>query len=229
MFPPDLAFEVPPYRLSGRVYGALLNQRAALEALGEAVHHPPYRAPPKAPVLYVKPLNTLAVDGAAVAVPAEAAELEVGATLGIVLGRTACRVTAVEALDRVAGYVIVADLCIPHTSFYRPSVRLRARDGFCPIGPRVVPREAVPDPDALAVQVSLDGVVRQSTTTAGMIRPVAQLVADVSAFMTLAPGDVLLLGVAAGAPRACAGQRAAIAIDGLGTLRFALVAEGESP
>ena len=55
MSPLDLAFDVPPYRLSGRVYGALLNHRAALDALGAAAQPPPYQAPPKAPVLYVKP------------------------------------------------------------------------------------------------------------------------------------------------------------------------------
>ena len=225
MSPLDLAFDVPPYRLSGGVYAALLNHRAALDALGAAAQRPPYQAPPKAPVLYVKPRNTLAGDGVAVAVPAEAGELEVGATLGIVVGRTACRVAAADAPAHVAGYVVAADLCIPHASFYRPSVRLRARDGFCPIGPRVVASEAVADPDALAVRVAIDGAPRQSTSTAGMVRPVARLLADVSEFMTLSPGDVLLLGVAAGAPRARAGQRVEVGIEGLGALRFTLVAE----
>jgi 5-oxopent-3-ene-1,2,5-tricarboxylate decarboxylase / 2-hydroxyhepta-2,4-diene-1,7-dioate isomerase len=225
---PDPAFDAAPYRLSGRVYGALLNHRGALEALGDAVQRGPYKAPPRAPVLYIKPRNTLASSGDAVVVPVDSGELEIGATLGIVIGRTASNVGAEDALEHVAGYVIVNDVSLPHASFYRPQVRCKARDGFCPIGPRVVARGAIADPDALGVRVQVDGELRQATSTGGMIRPVARLIADVTEFMTLAPGDVLLLGVAADAPRARAGQHIAIEIDGLGRLENHLVAEGSA-
>ena len=73
-----MPFGVPPYRLSGTVYGALLNHRSALEALGEAAHRPPYNAPPNAPVLYIKPRNTLALSGDVVRIPAGTSDLEVG-------------------------------------------------------------------------------------------------------------------------------------------------------
>jgi 5-oxopent-3-ene-1,2,5-tricarboxylate decarboxylase/2-hydroxyhepta-2,4-diene-1,7-dioate isomerase len=223
--PPTPSFDVAPWRLSGRVYGALLNHRAALQALGDAVYAMPYLAPPQAPVLYIKPRNTLAASGDAVVVPADCAEVEIGATLGIVIGRSACRVDIADAPAHIAGYVIVNDVSVPHASFYRPSIRCKARDGFCPIGPRVVACSEVGDPDALTVRVFVDGEMRLATSTAGMIRPVAKLVADVSEFMTLSPGDVLLLGVAAGAPRARAGQSVAIEIDGLGRLETHLVQE----
>ena len=71
--PCSLDLDFAPWRLSGVVYGTLLNDPAALAALGEAVNAPPYKAPPRAPVLYLKPRNTLAADGAAVAVPARRA------------------------------------------------------------------------------------------------------------------------------------------------------------
>ena len=58
-----VTMDVPPFRLSGTVYGALLNHRTALEALGSAVNEPPYKEAPRAPVLYIKPRNTLAADG----------------------------------------------------------------------------------------------------------------------------------------------------------------------
>ena len=127
----------------GTVYGTLLNHRDALAALGAAVHAPPYNAPPTAPVLYIKPRNTWVGAGEAVVVPAGVDELEIGATLGLVIGRTACRVREAEALSFVAGYVIVNDVSIPHASFYRPSLRFKARGTFCPIGP-FVPRHATP-------------------------------------------------------------------------------------
>lgn len=227
--PCGLAFDVPPYRLSGVVYGALLNHLPAIAALGEAAHQPPYKAPAAAPVLYVKPRNTLAGNGDAIEVPHDAPELEIGACLGIVIGRAACRVAEGEALDHVAGYTIVGDVSVPHAVFYRPSIRFKARDGFCPMGPRVVPRSEVPNPDALAVRVEVDGALAQATTTGERRRPVARLLAEVSAFMTLSPGDVLLLGASAGAPRVRAGQRTRISIAGLGDLHNHFIAEGGTP
>jgi 5-oxopent-3-ene-1,2,5-tricarboxylate decarboxylase / 2-hydroxyhepta-2,4-diene-1,7-dioate isomerase len=212
-------------RLTGIVYGTLLNDPAALAALGDSVNHAPYKAPPRAPVLYLKPRNTLAASGAAVAVPAEPGELEIGASLGLVLGRTACRVDEARALEHLAGYVIVADLSVPHASFYRPSIRFKARDGSCVIGPHIVSRAAVADPDALAVHVSLDGRIVHTASTAGMLRGAARLLADVTEFMTLRRGDILLLGVAFGAPRARAGQSFAIDIEGLGRLDGRLIGQ----
>ena len=84
------------------------------------------------------------------------------------------------------------------------------------------------DADALALQVSVDGVTVQSAGTGGMQRGAARLIADVTEFMTLRAGDILLLGVPAGAPRARAGQRFAIEIAGLGRLEGRLVEEEAS-
>lgn len=221
-------FDVAPYRLSGTVYGALLNDPQTLAALGEAVHLPPYKAPPVHPVLALKPRHTLAGDGAAVAVPTGVDALEMGATLAIVIGRTACHVPLQSALDVVAGYTIANDISVPMAGaagHYRPAVRLRARDGFCPIGPTVTPADQVPQPDALRVRVWVDGALVHQASTAGRTRNVAQLITDVSEFMTLQPGDLLLLGATHGAPLARAGQSVAIDIDGLGRLSHHLVAE----
>ena len=223
---PTLEFDTAPYKLSGVVYGCLLNHAPALAALGNAVNLPPYKAPPRAPVLYIKPRNTLAADGDAVVVPADAAALQLGAALGLVIGRTACRINEADALDHVAGAVIVNDLSVPHASFYRPSVRFKARDGFCPLGPKVVALADLPNSvDALTVRVYVDGALVQQTHTGDRIRSAARLLADVSEFMTLSPGDILMLGVSADAPLARAGQQVAIEIDGLGRLHNMLVAE----
>ena len=220
---PAVEFDVPPFRLSGVVLGCLLNHAPALAAMGPSVDAPPYKAAPRAPVLYVKPRNTLVGDGATVELPRDVPTIEVGAALGLVIGRTACRVSLADALGHVCGMTLVADLQLPHTSFYRPSVRLKARDGFCPLGPRVVPLR---EPDAQTLRVFVDGQCVHTTTTAQRVRDAAGLVADVSEFMTLSPGDVLMLGVAAGAPCVRVGQHVAIEADGIGRLQFR-VAEGE--
>jgi 5-oxopent-3-ene-1,2,5-tricarboxylate decarboxylase/2-hydroxyhepta-2,4-diene-1,7-dioate isomerase len=208
----------------GTVYGTLLNHREALSALGDQVNVAPYKAPPKAPILYIKPRNTWAQSGDAVVVPSDAPELQMGATLGLVIGRVASKVSVAEALSHVAGYVVLNDISVPHDSFYRPSMRFKCRDGFCPMG-SFTPREAVGNPDALAMTVAIDGVVMQKTDTGGRIRSVAQLLADVTEFMTLHPGDILSIGVSAHSPLAHAGQRVTITVDGVGQLENTLVSE----
>lgn len=212
---------LPPVR--GSVYGTLLNHAGTLAALGDQVHAAPYKAPPQAPVLYIKPRNTLAGHRQPVAVPADVAAFEIGATLGVVIGRTCCAVRAADAVSYVAGYTVVNDLTVPHSSFYRPSLRFKVRDGSCPLGPAIVAARHVVDPDALAVTVRVDGVVVQRTSTGDRVRNVATLIAAVSDFMTLHPGDVLTIGVAAGAAQARAGQRVDVAIEGVGVLETPLV------
>lgn len=213
-------FRPPPI---GTVYGTLLNHRAALAALSDAVHQPPYKAPPKAPILYIKPRNTFSAHRRAIVVPAGVDELEIGATVGVVIGRTACRVSADEAMDCVAGYTIANDVSVPHPDYYRPSIRYKCRDAFLPIGPWVLAARHVPRPDALVIRVAIDGEPRLHATLSDLVRPIATLLADVTEFMTLAPGDVLLVGVPAGAPRARAGQHVAITVEGVGTLENTVV------
>jgi 5-oxopent-3-ene-1,2,5-tricarboxylate decarboxylase/2-hydroxyhepta-2,4-diene-1,7-dioate isomerase len=128
-------------------------------------------------------------------------------------------------MDFVAGYLIVNDVSVPHTVYYRPSIRFKARDGFCPMGPTVVARDAAPNPDNLRIDVFVDGGLQQSANTSELVRPVARLLADITDFMTLSPGDVLAVGAAAPAPRVRAGQKVAIEIDGVGRLETSFVEE----
>ena len=221
----------PP--VTGAVYGTLLNDRAALDALGDAMHAAPYKAPPKAPVLYLKPRNTLAGHRARVEIPKDAMGVEVGASLGMVIGRTATRVGIDHAFDYVAGYTIVADISVPHASVYRPSVRFRARDKFCVIGPTVVARHHVADPDNLTITVKIAGKPTFVASTASSVRNVAKLLADVTEFMTLGAGDVLTLGVPHGSPVAHAGDEATLSIGSWAPLCVSFIGEyardGEQP
>src|SRR6266851_1271240 len=168
-------------------------------------------------------VRRLAPPGSVVRIPAGTPELEVGACLGLVIGRTACKAPESRALDYVAGYLIVADVSVPHSSYYRPSIRFKARDGYCPLEPAVTARAAVANPDALTLRTYLDGALVQTASTADLIRPAGRLLADVTEFMTLAPGDVLALGAAGPAPRVGSGGTVTIAIDGLGSLRISFM------
>jgi 5-oxopent-3-ene-1,2,5-tricarboxylate decarboxylase/2-hydroxyhepta-2,4-diene-1,7-dioate isomerase len=82
----------------------------------------------------------------------------------------------------------------------------------------------VGDPDKVTIRTYVDGALVQTTNTRELIRPAAALLADVTDFMTLAPGDILALGAAAPAPRARAAQMVAIEIDGIGRIENLLIA-----
>lgn len=207
------------------VVGALLNFRGAWAAMEPAMQREPHHKPPVHPVLYIKPANTWCGAGDPIVLPPDVEEIEVGATLGLVMGCTAARVRVEDALDYVAGYVIVNDVTVPHTSVLRPPLKQKCRDGFCPMS-TPVPAMEVSDPDALAIRVYVNGELQLANSTANLVRNVRKLISDVSEFMSLARGDVLLVGVPENAPRARAGDRIAVEIDGLGRLENILRAEG---
>ena len=206
------------------VYGALLNDRATVERLTPQFDSAPYKAAPKAPVLYIKPRNTFAADGAAVAIPAEPGEVRVDATIGLVIGRAATRVSVDQAMEHVAGFVVVSDLTLPHENYYRPAVVQRNRDGFCPMS-RLFRDQAGFDLDNATLSVSINGERAYERSFATLVRPAAQLIADVTKFMTLAVGDVLLLGPGEGSPVARAGDRIKITVPGLGELSHGVAEE----
>jgi len=215
--------EVAPFRLSGTVYATLLNHRRSLEALGDAVEAAPYKGAPKSVVLAVKPRQALVAPGD-VEIDAGAEALEVGAALGVVIGTTACAVAQADAIGHVAGFLVACDCTLPRAGHFRPQIRAMARDASCVFGADVTPRARVGDPDALAIRIFVDGALAQSSSTAEHVRSAARLIADVSDFMTLMPGDVLLTGSAPDGPRARAGAQIAIEIDGVGRLETRVVA-----
>jgi 5-oxopent-3-ene-1,2,5-tricarboxylate decarboxylase/2-hydroxyhepta-2,4-diene-1,7-dioate isomerase len=219
-------FGVAPWRFSGNVYGALLNHRDSLVALGDAVAEAPYRGAPAGVVLQLKPRHSLvAGPGAVVRVGDGASELEVRATVGLVIGRTACAVAEGDALAHVAGYVLVADCVVPHAGHFRPQIRAMARDASCVIAVAVAPRRDGDRVDAISLRVLVDGAFVHASSTADHVRSAARLVAEVSDFMTLVPGDVLLTGSAPGAPRIRAGARVTVEGEGLGRLELAVAGD----
>ena len=221
-----------PFRLAdglslGTVYGALLNDRATVERLSPQFDSAPYKAPPKAPILYIKPRNTFATEGAAVAIPAQPGEVRIDATIGLVIAKPAKGVSVDDALSHVAGFVVVSDVTLPHENYYRPAILQRDRDGFCPIS-ALFKDEAGFDLDNATLSVSINGERAYERSFATLVRPAAQLIADVTEFMTLAAGDVLLLGPGEGSPVARPGDKVKITVPGLGELNHSVVEEKQA-
>ncbi|MFQ3544689.1 fumarylacetoacetate hydrolase family protein [Halobacillus rhizosphaerae] len=204
--------------LSGMVYGTLLNYQGTLDQMGDTLHHPPYQSPPKAPILYIKPRNTFIGHQAAIPLPDDVEELETGACLGVVIGREAKWVEEERALDYVLGYTVVNDISVPHSSVFRPAVKDKSRDGFCPAGPWIMEKGAVTNPDDLTIQVFVNGEKKQENNTSNLVRSVSRLLAEVSGFMTLDQGDTLLVGIPENPPHVKAGDHIRIHIEQVGTL-----------
>jgi 5-oxopent-3-ene-1,2,5-tricarboxylate decarboxylase/2-hydroxyhepta-2,4-diene-1,7-dioate isomerase len=206
-------------RRCATVYGVLLNDQASWQRMEAAFQAPPYHAAPRAPVLYLKPGNTHAADGATVHIPADPGQVLVNASIGLVLSRAATRLRADDALACVGAHLIASDLALPHASVYRPALRQRCRDGFLPMGLPVRADTRFDYARAEAVTF-LNGVEVERRGFAQLRRPPAQLLADVTEFMTLDRGDVLLLGANDTAVLARPGDAVRIEIAGLGQLAY---------
>lgn len=209
---------------TGTVYAVLLNHRDALDALGDAAYAKPYDRPPVAPVLYIRPANTWSSHGDVVTLPVDVDAVDVEATIGIVFDRAASRVAKDDVLDHVRGYVVVADLTVPHASVYRPAIRQRDRDGFCVFAATVA--EASLDP--FEVEVLLDDACTSRASTRDLVRDIPTLVEEISAFMRFDAGDVLLIGALGKPVRVTAGQAVRVDAGSLGGVAFTIGAVQEA-
>lgn len=221
--------------IHGTVYGVLLNAQAEWQSASALMNEPPYKAPPAAPVLYIKTANTWSAHDTAIPVPADVPDVEIGATLGVVMGLPNTH----GEPSHVRGFVLLNDVSVPHSvqaqGFYRPPVKYKNLDGFLGVGPTLLPAADLTQPNALTLEVRVNGVLRQTLDLRQMRRPLNQLLTDVNDFMTLQAGDVLMLGLdictqgpeAGHRPHARVGDVIEIQAPGhagLGVMRHTLVA-----
>lgn len=175
-------------------------------------------------MLFIKTPNTRNSDGQAVLAPT-GERLQPGPALGVVLAKDASRVSAEQAFEYVEGFVIVNEFSLPEDSYYRPAVKAKCRDGFCSLSHEVVALSEVTDPHNLTLTLLVNGEVRQENTTANFVRSIPQLIAELSEFMTLHAGDVLITGTPEGRVDVQPGDQVVVEISGLGRLTNTIVAE----
>ncbi len=218
----DLSWNPP---VTGTVYGVLLNYRGKWAEWEDQFNQRPYERPPQEPILYIKPLNTLSSCNEPIPLPSGQETLQVGASLAVVIGKDATRVKAGAVDDYIAGYTIANDVSIPHDNIHRPPILQKARDGFCPVGPWIVSREDVINPGNIDIRLFVNGQLKQKNHTRNLIRSIPQLIEEVTAFMTLQKGDLLLVGEPENAPLVKDGDHIRIEMSEIGVLENTVVAE----
>jgi len=156
--------------------------------------------PPAEPVLFMKATSAICGPNDDIIIPLGSEKTDWEVELGVVIGKTARHVAAENALDHVAGYVVINDLSERAFQLEQGGqwVKGKSCDTFGPIGPWLVTTDEVPDPQALSLWLEVNGVRHQNGHTQNMVFDVAFIVSYISRFMTLCPGDIISTGTPAG-------------------------------
>ncbi len=215
-----------PVGLVPKFLGIGLNYRDHAEETGQPI--------PETPIVFAKASSCVSGPNDDVAAPEGWTRMDYEVELAAVIGTRAKNVPEADALDYVAGYAICND--VSERGFQKGGpgewFKAKSHDNFGPLGPWLVTTDEIPDPQKLDLALDLNGARMQTGSTATMIFSVAQLVAYISKFMTLMPGDVITTGTPPGVgmardPRVFLkpGDALRASISGLGEQRWNVVAE----
>ena len=192
------------------------------------------KEPPPEPILFMKATTAVVGPNDDVEIPRTSAKTDWEVELGVVIGKRAKYVSEADALSHVAGYCVVNDVSERAFQSERGGqwTKGKSHDTFGPIGPWLVTRDEVADPQNLSLWLDVDGQRRQTGNTSTMIFGVAHLVSYISQFMTLMPGDVIATGTPPGVGMGIkptpvflqAGQVMTLGIEGLGDQRQTTIA-----
>lgn len=197
------------------IFGIGRNYRAHASEMGGEV--------PKEPLVFAKATSSLLAPGGVVLLPRESARVDYEGELGVVIGKRCRRVPVGSALDHVFGYTVVCDVTARDLQKKDGQwARAKGFDTFCPVGPHVV---SGVDPRNLRLTLSVDGAPKQSGSTADMVFDVASIVAHVSSFTTLLPGDLIATGTPEGVGPLAPGNAVEVTVEGIGSLHFTVASE----
>lgn len=178
---------------------------------------------PKEPLFFFKPPSSLVGPGQAVCLPRISERVDHEVELGVVIGRRCRRVSVEHAMDYVFGYTVVCDVSARDLQQSEKLwTRAKGFDTFCPVGPGVTTGI---EPTDLALELKVNGVIRQSGRTRDMVFDIPTLIAAASAFLTLEPGDLIATGTPHGVGPLKAGDRVQMAIEKVGWFEFPVEAE----
>jgi 5-oxopent-3-ene-1,2,5-tricarboxylate decarboxylase/2-hydroxyhepta-2,4-diene-1,7-dioate isomerase len=175
---------------------------------------------PEVPLVFIKGEGTLIGHRQKTHRPKDVKFMHYECELTVVIGRTAKRVKRDDAHDFIAGYTVANDYAIRDylENWYRPNLRVKNRDTCTPLGPWLVDAQDIANPQALALQTTVNGKVTQSGNTRDMIFDVPFLIEYFSSFMTLQPGDLILTGTPDGVVDCQPGDVVVTSIESVGEL-----------
>ncbi|HEU5159619.1 MAG TPA: fumarylacetoacetate hydrolase family protein [Streptosporangiaceae bacterium] len=178
---------------------------------------------PKEPLIFLKPPSSIVGPGAEVVYPEASGRVDPEAELVAVIGRRGRRVAAEDAMSIVAGYTCGNDVTARDLQKSDPQwTRGKGFDTFCPLGPWV---DTEFDPSDVQVTCTVDGDVRQDGRTKDFIFDIPTLIAYITAFARLEPGDVIMTGTPSGVAPVQVGDTMTVAVEGLGELTNPVVAD----
>jgi 2-keto-4-pentenoate hydratase/2-oxohepta-3-ene-1,7-dioic acid hydratase in catechol pathway len=180
---------------------------------------------PAEPTIFLKPPSSLIASGDVIVYPRLSERLDYEGELGVVIGRRARHVKSSDAAAYILGYTCVND--VTARDLQRKDgqwTRGKGFDTFCPVGPCIVRRDEV-DLAGLRVQTFVDGEKKQDASITEMMFSVDDIIAYVSGFMTLEPGDLIATGTPSGVGPLQPGSQVRIEIDGVGVLENTVASE----
>ena len=185
--------------------------------------------PPTEPLAFIKSVGTYTGHRQVTWRPDNIAYMHYECELAVVIGKTAKRVSRAEAMAHVAGYTVANDYAIRDylENWYRPNLRVKNRDGGTVLGPWLVDAADLAAPPQLELRTFVNGRLTQQGNTRDLIFDVPFLIEYLSAFMTLAPGDVILTGTPEGVVDVVVGDEVVCEIEGIGRLRNAIAGDAE--
>ncbi|UPS63822.1 fumarylacetoacetate hydrolase family protein [Providencia rettgeri] len=207
--------------MKGTVFAIALNHQSQLSHWLEAFQQAPYKTPPKTPVWFIKPRNTRINSGEQILHPV-GEEVQSGATLALVIGKNARKVSQADAHQYIAGFALANEVSLPEDTFYRPAIKAKCRDTFCPIGKMVATSLNTP----VDIITLVNGKEVDRWSTKDLIRDASELVAALSDFATLKQGDVILLGTPQQRVTIKPGDDVVIQAEGFPSLKNTVVAAG---
>ncbi len=209
---------VSPVIPRSKVIGIGRNYAAHAAELGNQV--------PPEPLVFFKPNTSVIGPGEPIVYPPETANLHYEGELAVVIGRICRRVPRDRAAEVIFGYTVANDVTARDLQNSDGQwTRAKGFDTFCPLGPWISTHLGLDEAAALEITTTLNGHVRQSASTGLMVHTIPDLIAHVTAFTTLLPGDVLLTGTPAGVGPMQPGDEVSVTVSGIGTLTNPVVAQ----
>jgi len=203
-----------------KIFGLGLNYAAHAAESG--------REPPEHPIVFAKAPTCVVGHNERVVIKRGVGRVDPEVELAVVIGRAGADIAEGAAMRHVAGYTIMNDVTardMQRRDLDRshPWLRSKSIDTFGPMGPWIVTPDEIPDPHALDIEIRVNGTVRQHANTRQMIFPIPRLIAFISQYIRLEPGDVISTGTPEGIAPVAPGDVMECTIEGIGTLRNPVV------